>query len=163
MKNVPSLWWGGSLSPARELTRLQRQIDQLFDDFLTVPAELTRGMELYPECDIDETENAYLLKMDVPGVKKEDLKVEFKDNQLFVSGERKEEHEEKGKAGYRHERRYGSFQRVFALPNVGEAEKVEAAFKDGVLTVTLPKSAASKSIDIKVKEGLLEPQKTKAA
>jgi len=115
------------------------------------PGMFGRDFEFMPEANISETENAIEVAIDLPGMKAEDVKVELHDRALFISGEKKEEKEEKGKTFHRLERRSGSFRRVFTLPAEVEDGKVDAKFADGVLTVTLPKSvkAAPKKIEVK--------------
>ena len=92
-----------------------------------------------PKCDIEETASAYKLTFDLPGLKKEDVKIELVDRQIVVSGERKSEREEEGKLRHLSERVYGAFQRVFTLPAVVEADRVEAKFEHGVLEIVVPK------------------------
>ena len=109
--------------------------------------------EFKPSVDIYEEEKAFLVKADLAGVKPEDIKIELDKNVLTVSGERKlEKKEEKeGKNGYhRIERRYGSFTRSFTLPESAEAEGIDADYRDGVLTVTIPKRPESQPREIKV-------------
>ena len=105
-----------------------------------------------PLVDITEDEKEYLLKAELPDVKKEDIKLTVKDNVMSISGERKYEQEEKGKKYHRVERAYGSFLRSFTLPDAADGSKVSAEYKDGVLNVRLPKSekARPKSIEVKV-------------
>jgi HSP20 family protein len=105
-----------------------------------------------PAVDVQETPAEYILKADLPEVKKEDVKVEMEDGILTIEGERKQEKEEKGKKFHRVERSYGKFVRRFALPTEVEAGAVGAEFKDGVLVVRLPKVATTrpKSIEVKV-------------
>ena len=108
--------------------------------------------EWAPLVDITEDEKEYVVKADLPDVKKEDVKVTVENGVLAISGERRFEKEEKDKKYHRVERAYGSFLRTFALPEGTEAGKVIADFKDGVLKVHLPKSelAQPKAIEIKV-------------
>jgi HSP20 family protein len=106
-----------------------------------------------PTADISETDNAYLIKAEIPGVKKEDVKVTIQDSMLTIQGERKMEKEEKGKKFHRIERSYGSFVRSFRLPDDADENAVNAEFKDGMLNVTVTKSAKSgknKAIDVAV-------------
>jgi HSP20 family protein len=105
-----------------------------------------------PAVDIQETDKEYTVTADLPEVKKEDVKVELENGVLTIEGERKQEKEEKGKRFHRVERQYGQFIRRFALPNEVDASKVQAEFKDGVLSVKLPKSTngKAKSVEIKV-------------
>lgn len=108
--------------------------------------------EWSPLVDITEDEKEYLIKAELPEVKKEDVKLTVQDEVLSISGERKYEKEEKGKKYHRVERAYGSFVRSFTLPEDADGTKVAAEFKDGVLQVHLPKSekAKPKSIEVKV-------------
>jgi HSP20 family protein len=106
-----------------------------------------------PLVDIVEDEKEYLIKAELPEVKKEDVKVSVQDDVLTISGERKSEKEEKGKKYHRLERAYGSFLRSFTLPEDADGAKVSAEFKDGVLKVHLPKSEKAKPKSIEVKVG----------
>jgi HSP20 family protein len=102
--------------------------------------------------DIEESEKEYLIKAEVPEIKKEDVKLTVQDDVLTIAGERKFEKEEKGKKYHRVERSYGSFVRSFTLPEDADGTKVSAEFKDGVLRVHLPKSekAKPKAIEVKI-------------
>ncbi len=105
-----------------------------------------------PPVDICETEREYLIKTDLPELKREDVKITIQEGVLTLFGERKLEQEEKGKKFHRVERSYGSFWRTFSLPDNVDETRVTADFRDGVLTLHLPKSekARSRTIDIKV-------------
>lgn len=104
-----------------------------------------------PPVDIQETETEFVLKADLPDVKREDVHVEFDDGVLSVEGERKQEKEEKGKRFHKVERAYGKFVRRFALPTDVDGAHAKAEFKDGVLNVHLPKTATAKATAIEVK------------
>jgi HSP20 family protein len=108
--------------------------------------------EWAPSVDIIEDSKEWLVKADLPEVKKEDVKVTVENGVLSITGERKIEKEEKDKKYHRIERSYGSFFRSFSLPDGADGSKVSADFKDGVLKVHLPKSekAAPKSVEVKV-------------
>jgi HSP20 family protein len=97
-----------------------------------------------PSADISETDTAYLIKAEIPGVNKEDVKVTIENGMLTIQGERKMEKEEKDKKFHRIERSYGSFMRSFRVPDDADESAVKAEFKDGVLNVTLTKSAKAK-------------------
>lgn len=142
--------------PFRELEDLQNRLSTLFgrapvrkngdkEEALTVA-------EWAPLVDIVEDEKEYLIKAELPEVKKEDAKVTVQDDVLTIAGERKYEKEEKGKKYHRVERAYGSFERSFTLPEDADGAKISAEFKDGVLKVHLPKSekVKPKSIEVKV-------------
>ena len=105
-----------------------------------------------PSVDISETDSAYLIKGEIPGVKKEDVKVTIQDGMLTIQGERRQEKEEKGKKFHRIECSYGSFARSFRVPSDADESSVKAEFKDGMLNVTLAKSekAKPKSINVSV-------------
>lgn len=103
-----------------------------------------------PAVDIAENETAYLVKAELPGIKREDLKVEVKDNTLVLAGERKFEQEVKRENFHRIERSFGNFTRSFVLPNNVDTQKVEAKFEDGVLNVTIPKLPESQPQGIKI-------------
>ena len=105
-----------------------------------------------PPVDISEDDKEYLVKAELPELKKEEVKVSVENGQLTISGERKTEKEEKGKKYHRIERSYGSFIRSFTLPDAVNSDKVSAEFKDGLLTVHLPKDekAKPKAIEISI-------------
>jgi HSP20 family protein len=102
--------------------------------------------------DVEESEDAYILKAEMPGLRKEDVKISLSDNVLTLTGEKKSEERSKDKRYHRVERSYGAFQRSFALSAPIQADKVSASFKEGILTVTVPKSEEAKprEIDIRV-------------
>ncbi|MBI2688217.1 MAG: Hsp20/alpha crystallin family protein [Acidobacteria bacterium] len=124
-----------------------RFFEEALNDLIQAPAT---SRPWAPSVDILETENELVVKADLPEVKLEDISIHLENGILSLKGERKFEHQE-DKAGYhRLERGYGSFARNFAIPDTVDAEKVAAAFKDGVLTVTLPKKEIAKPRAIKV-------------
>jgi len=143
-------------NPFRELEDMQTRLNRLFGESPMQRAgngdESLFFANWSPAVDIQETDKEYLIKADLPEVKKEDVKVELLDGSLTIEGERKQEKEEKGKRFHKVEREYGKFVRRFGLPNEVDASKVQAEFKDGVLNVHLPKSATAKpkAIDVKV-------------
>ncbi len=148
--------WGllARWSPLREMEQMQNRMERLLGSWPTWP-ELKVPMtsaEWSPLVDITEDEHEYLVKAEVPEVKKEDLKVKVEDGTLSITGERKSEKEEKGKKFHRIERSYGSFERSFTLPDDADATKITSDFKDGLLKVHLPKSpnAKPKAIEVKI-------------
>ena len=106
-----------------------------------------------PLVDITEDEKEYLIKAELPEMKKEDVRLTVEDDVLAISGERRFEKEEKGKKYHRIERAYGSFVRSFSLPEDADGSTVSADYKDGVLHVHLPKSEKSKPKAIEIKIG----------
>jgi len=124
-----------------------RFFEEALNDLIQEP---TAGRPWTPAVDILESENELIVKADLPEVKLEDIAIHLENGILSIKGERKFEHQE-AKAGYhRLERSYGAFARKFAVPDTVDAEKVKAAYKDGVLTVTLPKKEVAKPREIKV-------------
>ncbi len=135
-----------------------REIEDLFDRYTKAMGwHSSRGHELIasgdwsPRVDISETDTEFVIKAEIPEVGKDDVKVSVDNGVLSIKGERKQEKEEKGKKFHRVERYYGSFQRSFSLPDNIDAAGVKAVFKDGMLNVTMPKTAASKPKSIEVK------------
>ena len=108
--------------------------------------------EWSPLVDITEDDKEYVVKAEIPEMKKEDIKINVHDDVLTVSGERKYEKDEKGKKFHRVERAYGSFMRSFTLPENADSSKINAEYKDGMLKIHLPKSeqAKKKAIDVKI-------------
>ena len=106
-----------------------------------------------PAVDVYEDEQNVVLKLEVPGINEEDLKVSLENNTLTISGERKFEKEEKEENFHRIERRFGSFTRTFRLPTTVDSEKVEAGYDKGILKITLAKRAEAKPRQIKVGTG----------
>ena len=107
----------------------------------------------FPVADVVEGERDYRVTAELPGMSEKDIEIALAGDVLTLKGEKKEEHEGKGQNRYVSERRYGLFQRSFALPEDADPEKIEAEFKNGVLTVTLPKrpEAQAKQRKIEVK------------
>ena len=115
--------------------------------------EALRVAQWSPLVDITEDEKEYLIKAELPDMKKEDVRLTVENDVLAISGERTFEKEEKGKKYHRVERAYGSFVRSFTLPEDAEGSKVSADFKDGMLHVHLPKSQKAKPKTIEIKVG----------
>jgi HSP20 family protein len=149
----------------RPLEALRREIDQLFEDFglRSWRAPFGRGafdvgpfwrgdvsFGKIPAVDIVDKDNSYIVTAELPGMAESDIDVKYSDGTLTIQGEKKEEKEEKKKDYYLSERHYGSFRRSFQVPNGVDADKIEATFKKGVLTVTLPKTAEAAKIEKKI-------------
>ena len=138
--------------PFRELEEVSNRLNRVFGRPLArlEPNEMMTMADWTPSADISETDTAYLIKAEIPGVNKEDVKVSIENGMLTIQGERKMEKEEKGKKYHRIERSYGSFMRSFRVPDDADESAVKAEFKDGVLNVTLNKSAKAKPKAINV-------------
>lgn len=140
-------------NPFQEMEELHNRISSLLE-----PASSRRWLgqenlagEWAPLVDIVESDKEYLIKAELPGLKKEDVKVTFENGTLAIAGERKFEKEEKGKRYHRVESTYGSFMRSFVLPADTDPSKIDAEFKDGVLHVHVAKSETAKPKQINVK------------
>jgi HSP20 family protein len=140
--------------PWREFGSLQEKINRMFDDTLrgALPGEreeLERGMWA-PAVDIHETNDSYVVKADLPGVNKEDIHLDLKDNTLVLRGEKRFEEKASRDSYIRVERAYGTFVRSFTLPRNVDAEKIQAKYKDGVLELVLPKREEAKPKQISI-------------
>jgi len=159
---LPEIWRGqGSyLSPFHEFNRMQRRLDRVFDELF---ADVTTGEGSLPAVDFEEKDTQYVLSCDLPGVKKDDVKIELRDNQLIISGERKEEGDKKEGTLVSRERYYGTFTRSFILPSTVDANKAEASYDHGVLHVMIPKTQLAQPKLITIKDRALPEDKKKAA
>ena len=134
------------------LSRIHDEVDDLFSSFFHDLDWPVSGRGRWPALDITENDNEFIVKAEVPGCKAEDIDIAVHGNMLTVSGEKKQEKEEKSKGYYHVERSFGSFRRELNLASNIEADKIEAACKDGVLTVRLPKTEKAKAVKIEVKQ-----------
>ena len=142
--------------PLSRLSALRSPFGNLWNEFQEMAGQLApegNGVEtwLAPQVDLAETDKSIELHIDLPGMEAKDIDLQIDNNVLTISGERKEQKEEKGKTFHRIERRSGRFSRSFTLPTTVSEDKVAAEYKDGVLTVTLPKSEAVQAKKISIK------------
>jgi HSP20 family protein len=137
--------------PFSELVTMRDDMDRLFDVFFGTQSQTIDDL-WRPSIDIEESNGNLMVRAEIPGMKKEDIKVSVKEDMLTISGERKQENETRDKTFHRIERSYGQFRRMIRLPAEVDADKVKATYKDGVLNVTLPKpeSMKPKHIDVKM-------------
>ncbi len=137
----------------RELFSLRRDVDRLFDDLWPNDEGATNGEGTVwrPSVDIRETDHEFLIHADLPGISKEDLEITVVDGRLMIKGQRHRENESKEGGAHRVERAYGTFTRTFDLPAAVDTEAVAATYKDGVLSVTVPKAEEAKPKQIEVK------------
>ena len=122
----------------RPIQDLKREMDRIWQEFFG-KSLATEQMEWVPAVDVSETDDAVIVKVDLPGVKPEDMEISLSDNVLVIKGEKKREETEKKENFYRMERFYGTFMRTIQLPCEVQEDKVEAHYKDGVLKIVLPK------------------------
>ena len=138
--------------PMREMDDVLNRYSRMLDTPGRMNLDLFPQGDWMPRVDIMETDDSFIIKMDLPEVKKEDVKVAIDDGVLSISGERHQEKEEKGKKYQLVERSYGSFRRSFSVPDNLDEAKVNASFKDGILKVTCGKKeqAKRKAIEVQV-------------
>jgi len=142
--------------PFREMSTLQNEMNRLFNTVFETPSPSNGGSTLrrwMPAMDLVETDDHFVLRADLPGMTEDDVKIEFDDGTLTVSGERKAEHESKNEGYYRVERAFGSFSRSLTLPQGIDAEAVTANFENGVLEVRIPKPEERKPRRIEIGGG----------
>jgi HSP20 family protein len=139
--------------PLREFSTLQNEMNRLFNTVFDAPTPGNSGSTLrrwMPPMDLVETDDHFVLRADLPGLSEDDVKIEFEDGTLTVSGERKAEHESKNEGYYRVERAFGSFSRSLTLPQGIDPEAVTAHFDRGVLEVRIPKPEERKPRRIEI-------------
>ncbi len=134
-----------------ELSRLDRDLDSFFGSFLTGMGEPFFEYRAWPAIDVAEKEDAITVRAEVPGCKPEDIDVSVYGDTLTIAGQKKDSREEQGNGFYHVESSYGSFRREVLLPTDVDEEKIDAEYKDGVLSITLPKTEKSKAMKVKVK------------
>lgn len=146
-------------SPLADVAVLQNRLNAIFNDFARPEGEqeaLAMG-NFIPPVDVYEDAHALVLKLEVPGIRQEDLDVRLENQTLTIKGERKLEKEQKEENFHRIERRYGSFSRTFTLPQTVDTSAPKASYEHGVLTISLPKKEAAKPRQVKVEIGSSTP------
>lgn len=136
--------------PFREVATLQNHLGSFLSGFGRDEADPLTASSFVPPVDIYEDEQKVVLKLEVPGMKQEDLNIQMENNTLTVQGERKFENEEKEENFHRIERQYGSFYRAFTVPNTVNPDAIQANYDAGVLTIAMEKRAEAKPKQIKV-------------
>ena len=149
-----------NLTRRRPFDDMRREIDRVFEGFLpsgqpgtsgnNSDSEAARSAVWSPRVDVAETDEAYQVRMDLPGIGKDDLEINYHEGTLSVSGERSMEKAQDGTSFSRIERTYGRFYRSFALPQAADAEHIEATHENGVLSLRIPKTPESKPRRIEV-------------
>ncbi len=141
-------------SPSTELRRMQREIDRLFDNFVPSRSNGDNDLETgvwSPRADVAETEDSYVIRVDAPGLKKEDFSINWQEGTLTINGERKWEENTERENVVRMERSFGHFFRAFQFPKTVNGEEIAAHYGDGVLTVRIPKTEESKPRRIEIR------------
>lgn len=138
-------------TPERTLRTLQHEVDNIFDRFFgRRREEPTASPGWSPQADLTETDEAYTIRLDVPGVTKDNINVNLQGNSLTISGERSGDWSAEGEERVRVERVFGTFNRTFTLPEAVDHENIEASYDDGVLTITVPKTEESTRRQIEI-------------
>ena len=151
--------WGSDWSPFRALHRMADEMDRMIED----AGFSRRGARPFwregessdiwaPQVEVFQRNNELTVRADLPGLKRDDIKVDITDNEICIQGERKHEHEEERDGYYRSERGYGSFSRTIPLPDGAMTDQAKAKFKDGVLEVTMPALPASKGRRLEISD-----------
>jgi HSP20 family protein len=148
-----------ALHPFRPFEDLRREIDRLFDDFgmwrspfprSFFGMEPLKGFQASPAVDVTETDKAYEITAELPGLDEKNIDVKLANGMLTIRGEKQDEREEKKANYYRRERSFGSFERSFQMPDGVDLDKVDAKFNKGIVTVTLPKTAEAQKAEKKI-------------
>ncbi len=138
--------------PTRGLFGLEYEMNRIFDEFFgRVPVQVEPEDGVWsPSVDVSESSNAITINAEIPGMSKEDVKINIQDNTVTITGEKKQEREEKEANYHRVERSYGAFMRSFSLPSSVKSDKIKASYKDGVLKMVLPKTEEMKPKEIPI-------------
>jgi len=136
--------------PFREMNSLRDDMERLFDSaYGRYPRERSE-ISWAPPLDIEETKDAITVRAEIPGMKKEEIRIAISGDTLSISGERKHRAEEKGRTFHRIERSYGCFMRTLVLPSDVQGDKVKATYTDGILELNMPKSETAKVREISI-------------
>lgn len=154
MRNFPRVWYSQPYPTERQWPDLRGEVDRVFQDFWNFDPEWSRSQsrekEWSPACEVRNAEDHYLVSVDLPGIPKNQIKIEVADGQLRISGERSTEKKEDTEGRWYSERVHGKFERAFTFPKSVDAEKIEADYHEGVLHVYLPKAETIKPRQIKI-------------
>ncbi|KYG67991.1 hypothetical protein AZI87_01595 [Bdellovibrio bacteriovorus] len=139
-----------SLSPFKSFSQMDDPFERILNELMNMRKGSLSQFEFSPSCEISEEDNNYVMTFDLPGVNKEQVKVEVDNNQITVSAERRDEKKKDTKKTHLSEIQYGSYQRTFTLPSSIDEKRVDAKFDNGVLTLTIPKNVTTKQKQIPV-------------
>ena len=140
-------------TPGREIVGIQGEMNRMFDNFFGAPRRAEKDDRvLYwtPRVDVEEADDQFVVTAELPGLNKDDVKIEVKDHVLTFTGEKKAENEKKDRNIHLYERTYGKFCRTFTLPDNVDVDKIEAGFKDGILHIDIPKTEEAKPRQVEV-------------
>lgn len=137
-------------TPNRTLRTLQREVDSLFDRFFNRTGDDASSAVWSPQTDFVETDDNFQLRLDVPGLSKDDIDINLQNGTLTVSGERTSERTDEGEDYVRVERAFGNFHRTFTLPDAVDHDGIEATYDDGVLSIHVPKTEESTRRQIEI-------------
>ena len=137
-------------TPNRTVRDLQREVDSIFDQFFGRGSDDDTSTVWAPRTDLSETDDAFRIRLDVPGMTKDDIAINLQNNTLTVSGERSSERQKDGEEYVRVERAFGNFHRTFTLPDAVDPDRVEATYDEGVLTINVPKTETSTRRQIEI-------------
>jgi HSP20 family protein len=140
-----------SAEPTQRMIDRWGRLNRMFDDTFGLPAGEAHARAWVPAVDVAEDEKSYTLALELPGVRPSDVSIQVDGKRLLIQGEKKQQLEEKTDRVHRFERSFGSFQRVFVLPDTVDAERIDASSNDGVLTITLPKTERAKAREIPIR------------
>ncbi len=135
----------------RNLDNLRNEMDRMYDRYYHSGEEDAENIcDCYPMVDIKETKDEFIVNAELPGVSKQDFKINFTDDSLTIEGEKKEEEKDEKNTYHRVERSYGKFYRSFSFPGKVAGDKIKASYKDGILSVSLPKKEEMKPKEISI-------------
>jgi len=137
-------------NPWEDLNTLQRQVNRLFDETILPTVNTERRLPNVPAAELQETQDAILLKLEVPGMNAKDIDLQVTEDAVYISGVRKSESKTENQGAIKSEFYYGKFQRVIPLPNRIQNTSVTAEYKDGILNLTLPKTEREKNKVVKI-------------
>ena len=135
------------------IARLNRMLDEALGGWMGMesPSGSSLTSDWLPPCDITEDDRSIRLRLELPGVKPEDIRLSIEDNLLSIRGEKRQVAEERNERVHRYERSYGAFERSFSLPSTVDPEKIQATYEHGVLTITVPKAERARPREISIK------------
>ncbi|HHD82826.1 MAG TPA: Hsp20/alpha crystallin family protein [Bacteroidetes bacterium] len=138
--------------PLKDFLSMKDEIDRMFDRYFVKSSDNRQLPDItwIPPIDVEETKDEIIVKAEIPGMKKDDIKISLQNDNILIEGEKKQEKESKGKNYHRIERVFGKFKRMITLPCEVKADKVKAKYENGLLTINLPKSEETKSVNIPI-------------